>query len=128
MVPLLAIVRFTALTPLTWFEGPVRRWVYQHASAMVMDPAYVRPMPTKEMLRVWRLQEFLVWLFCMTVGVLVARGLFADVPPEAFDRPFKYAVLHWGFLVQAYATALFVVMVNNVRTLGRIGLRTTAAS
>ncbi len=118
VVPLLAAIRFTVLTPLTWFDGPMRRWVYQHASAMVMDPEYVRPMPTKEMLRVWRLQEFLVWLLCMTVGVLVARGLFADVPPDAYDRPFKYAVLHWGYLVQAYATVFFAVMVNNVRTLG----------
>jgi fatty acid desaturase len=70
------------------------------------------------MLRVWRMQEFFVWLFCMTLGVLLARGLFADVPPEAFDRPIMNGVLHWTFLVQAYATAFFVVMINNIRTLG----------
>jgi fatty acid desaturase len=113
-VPALAVIRFLVLTPLTWFDGPIRHWVYTRASSMVMDPAYVRPLPTKGMLRVWRLQEFFVFLFCVTVGVFIVRGIMLD-PPEA---AYHHAVLPLGFLVQAYATGFFICLVNNIRTLG----------
>jgi fatty acid desaturase len=112
------VVRFLLLTPLTWFDGPIRRWVYARASSMVMDPSYVRPMPTRAMLRVWRFQEFLVFLFCATVAVFLVRGVVLDPPEEAFRRPVLNAVLPIGFLVQVYATGFFIALVNNVRTLG----------
>jgi fatty acid desaturase len=103
---------------LTWFDGPIRRWVYARASSMVMDPSYVRPLPTKSMLRVWRVQEFFVFLFCLTVAVFLVRGLVLDPPDDWYRRPVLNAVLPIGFLVQAYATGFFIALVNNVRTLG----------
>jgi fatty acid desaturase len=75
-------------------------------------------MPTKSMLGVWRLQELMVFLFCATVAVFLVRGLVLDVPEEAYLRPVRNGVLPIGFLVQAYATGLFIGMVNNARTLG----------
>ncbi len=117
-VPGLAVVRFLVLTPLTWFDGPIRRWVYTRASSMVMDPSYVRPLPTKAMLRVWRVQEFLVFLFCATVAVFLVRGILLDPPEEAYRRPILNAVLPLGFLIQAFATGFFICLVNNIRTLG----------
>jgi fatty acid desaturase len=117
-VPALAVIRFFVLTPLTWVNGPIRRWVYRRASSMVMDPSYVRPLPTNGMLRVWRLQEFMVFLFCGTVAVFIVRGIVLDPPEEAYHRPILNAVLPLGFLVQAYATGFFICLVNNIRTLG----------
>lgn len=117
-IPLLAILRFTLLTPLTWISPPLRRWVSRHASSMVMDPMYVRPMPTPAVLKIWRLQEFGCWLFCLAIAVLLVRGLSADVPPEAFERPLRNGVLPLSFLVQAYLTGFFIALVNNIRTLG----------
>jgi fatty acid desaturase len=117
-VPGLAIIRFFVLTPLTWFDGPIRRQVYARASSMVMDPTYVRPMPTKAMLRVWRFQELMVFLFCATVAVFLVRGLVLNPPEEAYRRPILNAVLPMSFLVQAYLTGFFIAMINNIRTLG----------
>jgi fatty acid desaturase len=117
-VPGLAVIRFLVLTPLTWFDGPIRRFVYSRASSMVMDPRYVRPMPTKAMLRVWRFQELMVFLFCATVAVFLVRGVVLDPPEEAYRRPILNAVLPIGFLVQAYLTGFFIALVNNIRTLG----------
>jgi fatty acid desaturase len=117
-VPVLAVIRFLVLTPLTWFDGPIRRFVYARASSMVMDPAYVRPMPTKAMLRVWRFQELMAFLFCATVAVFLIRGIVLDPPEEAYRRPVINAVLPLGFLVQVYLTGFFIAMVNNIRTLG----------
>jgi len=117
-VPVLAILRFLVLTPLTWVNGPVRRWVYARASSMVMDPSYVRPLPTGSMLRVWRFQELMAFLFCVTVGVFIVRGIVLDPPEEAYRRPILNAVLPLSFLIQAYATGFVIAMVNNIRTLG----------
>jgi fatty acid desaturase len=117
-VPGLAMIRFGVLTPLTWINGPIRRWVNARASSMVMDPSYVRPLPTKGMLRVWRFQEAMVFLFIGTIVVFVVRGIVLDPPEEAYRRPILNAVLPLSFLAQAYATGFFIVLVNNIRTLG----------
>jgi fatty acid desaturase len=117
-VPALALIRFLVLTPLTWVDGPVRRLVYARASSMVMDPSYVRPMPTREMLRVWRFQELMVFLFWATVVTFTVRGLVLDPPAEAYQQPFTNAVLPLGLFIQLYMTAVFIALLNNIRTLG----------
>ena len=45
-VPPLAILRFGILTPLTWFSPALRRLIHQRASSLVIDPSYIRPLPT----------------------------------------------------------------------------------
>ena len=57
VIPLLAIVRFALLTPLAWLVPGFRKLVHRHASSMVMDPTYIRPLPTKETFRLIHLQE-----------------------------------------------------------------------
>ncbi len=101
VIPPLAAVRFTLLTPLTWWEGPLRRWVFRHMSSMVIDPKYVRPEPTRKELRIWRLQEFGCFVYGWTLAALLLAG-----------------VLPWYWLVQAYLTASTVLLLNAVRTLG----------
>lgn len=122
IIPGLAVIRFMLLTPLTWCIPGVRRWVHQRASSLVMDPSYVRPLPARDVLRVWRMQELGSCLFCWVIGILLLRGL---IYPEAVEAaklqgkpPVMFGVLPIGFLIQAYLTGIAVVLLNSIRTLG----------
>lgn len=101
IIPLLAILRFLILSPLAWVSPSLRQWMQQHASSMVIDPSYVRPLPTRQELGVWRLQE--VACFLMIVGAIAALVL---------------GVVPWVALLQIYAVAVTVIMLNALRTLG----------
>jgi fatty acid desaturase len=108
VIPLAAILRWGVLTPLTWVSSSVRDWVHQHASSMIMDPKYIRPLPTPKVRRMIRFQEvgcFLVIWF-IVARMFMHTGLI-------FDEPLS----PW-FVVQAYATGVFVVTINALRTLG----------
>ena len=108
IIPVLAVIRFGVLTPLTWISRPIRDWVHRHASSMVMDPMYIRPIPTPRVLRIIRLQELLcfLWIAFITVRLTTSFGIM-------FDEPMPMT-----FLVQVYFTALLIIDVNAVRTLG----------
>jgi fatty acid desaturase len=103
IIPLAAVFRFSVLTPLTWLHPAIRRWVHRHASSMVMDPTYLRPLPTAETLRIIRWQEIACFLVCLGVAI---------VPPLFLNR--------WPipFLIQAYCTGTFIVTLNAIRTVG----------
>lgn len=100
VIPFLAVLRFLVLTPLAWLSRRFRRWVHQRASAMVMDPSYVRPLPTARELKWWRVQEAACFLYTLGAAVLIARG----------------RVSPW-LLVQGYLTAWTVITLNAVRTM-----------
>ena len=127
IIPGVVVLRFTLLTPLSWIIPGLRRWVQRRASSLVMDPSYVRPLPARDVLRVWRLQELGCCLFCWVVGILLLRGL---NPANHANDPFPVlrGVLPLGFLIQAYLTGMTIVIINSIRTLGRIASTTTAAS
>ena len=75
---------------------------------MIMDPMYIRPLPTPQTLRIIRLQE----LGCMIVVWFIAFRLLFSFG-LIFDRP-----MPWSFLVQIYCTGVFIVAINALRTLG----------
>lgn len=108
VIPILAIFRFGVLTPLTWISPSIRSWVHKHASSMIMDPTYIRPLPTKKVLTIIRFQEVLVFLFIwfMAIRMFWAGGLL-------FKEP-----LPWTFLPHVYLTGVFVMAINALRTLG----------
>jgi fatty acid desaturase len=101
-VPPLAILRFGVLTPLTWICSPLRRLIYRRASSLVMDPSYVRPLPTPTALRYIRLQEVACFLYLVACVV---------VPVVFLNR--------WPIplLVQAYSTGVVLILMNALRTL-----------
>jgi fatty acid desaturase len=101
-VPLLAILRFGLLTPLTWVCRPLQRLILQRASSLVMDPSYVRPVPNASAARIIRLQEVACFLF------LVGVWTFALCVLQ------RWPIL---YLIQGYATAVVLVTMNAVRTL-----------
>ena len=101
IIPALGVFRFAVLTPLTWLHPKIRNWVHRHASSMIMDPTYIRPLPTKRTLRIVRLQEAACFGFIVLVAVLIIRG--------------RLPVFVLG---QAYATGVVIITINAVRTLG----------
>jgi len=70
VIPSLAVVRFFVLTPLAWIVPGVRNFVHQRASSMVMDPSYIRPLPTPQTLRVIYIQEFACFVWCLSIAII----------------------------------------------------------
>jgi fatty acid desaturase len=101
VIPLLAVARFLVLTPLAWASPRLRLWVHKRASSMVMDPAYVRPLPTRSEIKVWRLQEAACFLYALAAAVLFVRGR-----------------LPISLLAHLYLTSVMVLLLNHLRTLG----------
>lgn len=100
--PPLAILRFGIITPLTWLSPDLRRWIHQRASSLVMDPTYIRPLPTQTAQRVIFLQELGCFLFL--VGCVTVPLVFKNRLP-------------WPLIIQAYPTAVVLIFLNSVRTL-----------
>ena len=108
VIPLFTVFRFGVLTPLNWISPSLRNWVHRRASSMIMDPMYIRPLPTPRVLRIIRLQEVLcfLWIAFFTVRLTTSFGVL-------FDEP-----MHWTFLLQIYCTGVFILTINALRTLG----------
>lgn len=101
VIPALALIRFGLMTPLTWLHPKIRDWVHARASSMIMDPLYIRPLPTRQTLRIIRIQEVACFGFIVLVATLMIRG--------------RLPVFVLG---QAYATGVVIVTINALRTLG----------
>ena len=69
---------------------------------MIIDPTYIRPLPTKQALRTIRLQEFMCFLWCFGMGVAALT---------VGEYPFPV-------LIQGYCTGVFLLTINAIRTLG----------
>jgi fatty acid desaturase len=103
IIPALVVFRFMLLTPLAYLIPGLRAWVHQHASSMVMDPSYIRPLPTARVRRIMQWQELACCLWCWAIAL---------VPPLFLNR--------WPlpFVVHAYLMAVVITVLNSVRTLG----------
>ena len=108
VLPAIAIMRFLVLAPLGWLIPPFRDWIARHASSMVIDVRYVRPLPTRQEVRIWRVQEVGCWLSITSLTISLAIGW-----------------LPLGFGLWAYATASTVLALNAIRTLGAHRYRST---
>lgn len=106
VIPLLAIARFGVLTPLTWLGRGPRDWVHRHASSMVIDPLYVRPLPSDRQLRAIRWREAATFLFVVVVGVMAVRSWLG------------VGLLDPWLLPRVYAVAVTIILLNALRTLG----------
>ncbi|RMI35330.1 hypothetical protein EBN03_03350 [Nocardia stercoris] len=78
LVPLLGPIRFGILAPAGWLFPPVRRYVYQQASALTIDPDYVRRMPAdRTEQRSWTAQEAGCFAVFVAVVALTVTGFVA---------------------------------------------------
>jgi len=78
LIPIAAFIRFAFLTPLAWLHPALRRWVHQHASSLVMDPTYVRPLPSPGAMRTIYWQELGCFFVCL--AGIVAFAVFGRWP------------------------------------------------
>ena len=101
-LPPLVVLRFGVLTPLTWICPPLRRLIHQRFSSLVIDPTYIRPLPTERALRSIRWQELGCFLLLLAIAI---------VPPVFLHR--------WPIplIVQAYLTSIVLILMNCLRTL-----------
>jgi fatty acid desaturase len=101
VIPIIAVARFLIMAPLSWISPAFREFVHRRASSMVMDPTYIRPLPSRKVLRIFRLQEVACFLWTLGVAVVLIAGI---VP--------------FGFLPTAYLVSVFILFLNALRTLG----------
>lgn len=102
VIPPIVVFRSLVLTPLTWVSPKLRQLVYTHMSSMIIDPTYIRPLPTAQAVRIMRLQETACFLWCL--GIAIAVLTVGEYP--------------YPFILQAYLTGVTVLMLNAIRTLG----------
>lgn len=78
--PLLLIVRFGILPMISWvFPQKWRLAIFQRASTIVVNPKYVRLLPSEEESRQSRMEEYMCALFFAGQVALIATGL---IKPE----------------------------------------------
>lgn len=100
LLPLLLVIRFLVLTPISYISPTLRKIVWERASSLTINPTYQREQDTVRNDQNWRLQEFATFLFAVIVIACVLLGFF----------PYQLLVL-W------YAIAVMVFIFNSLRTL-----------
>lgn len=100
VLPLLFAVRFIVLTPLSYINRGLRRLVWQRLSSLTIDFSYRRPPPGNADDPTWPWQEFITFIYGITVIGLVVSGVL----------PLKVLIL-W------YMVSLLIFFLNALRTL-----------
>lgn len=99
VIPVLAILRFGLIAPLSWVWPAVRPAVLRRMSSLSIDPRYVRKVP-KEIPVAWRLQEAACTLYVWGAGAALWWGW-----------------LPWRALWTWYVVLLIILILNGFRTL-----------
>ncbi len=99
LIPLLAVIRFAVIAPLSWVWRSIRLPVLRRMSSLSIDPRYVRKLP-EVIPRAWRIQEAACTLYLWGVAGALWTG----------RLPLR-AVWVW------YAVLVLILLLNAVRTL-----------
>lgn len=110
LLPLLAILRFLILTPISFLHPRARRWVLERASSYVINPGYRRPQSPPQRRPAWSViaLEVAIFLELAAFFALIASGR-----------------LTWTIAVELYLLGMFAAGLNWVRTLAAHGYRNT---
>lgn len=100
-LPLLLILRFLVVTPVSYIFPPLRKIVWERMSSLVIDMNYIRPAASKRDGVDWKLQEFFTVVYVVAAAALIALGY---LPLATF--------FVW------YAVVFLALVVNAIRTLG----------
>ncbi len=103
LIPPLVVLRFLLIGPISWFVPPLRRWLLQRGSSMIIDYKYVRPLPDHAEAKIIFLQE--LGCFAYLLGLAI-------VPPVFLGR------IPYPIMIVGYSLGVFVLTLNAVRTLG----------
>lgn len=100
ILPLFFIIRFLVLTPLSYLIPPLRKLVWERASSLTIDMNYKRAENAIRNDKDWKIQEFAAFIFITAVVTAIALG-----------------VLKFQFLILWYVIAMFIFLINSLRTL-----------
>jgi fatty acid desaturase len=75
VLPLLAIVRFLVLVPLSFLHPRLRRWLLERGSSYAINPYYCRAIPPTEPGRLWIALDAVCFLWLVVILILVLKGL-----------------------------------------------------
>jgi fatty acid desaturase len=106
--PLVGVLRFGLLAPLSWIDPRVRRWVAVNASSLVVNPRYRRDPPSLQEARDWRVQEAGVFFYLLSITAALAAGLIDS-----------------ELLMRLYLIAVAGLFLNSLRTLAAHRYRST---
>ncbi len=99
VLPVLAVVRFLILAPISLLHPKIRRWVWEQASSLAMiNPHYRRPWPKPHEKLPWAVQEAGSFMVAAGVVSLLLLG-----------------VLPWTILVKLYCVFAIVTTLNYTR-------------
>ena len=102
LMPVLAVIRFGLLAPLSLFSRRLRTWVWQRASGLTQNNQHFRRPPARgKRALYWRMQEAGCFLVCATVATLLLMGIIDLV-----------------FIGKLYLLFAFVTSVSYLRALG----------
>jgi fatty acid desaturase len=100
LAPLVFVVRFLVLAPLSWLIPPVRTYVLTRATTMAIDTDFYRKLPPAGVPRSWLVEEFACFAYLVGMLTLLAFGAYS---------PYR--------LLEAYMIASLVLFVNWIRLL-----------
>lgn len=100
LAPALFLFRFLLLTPVSYIVQPLRKPLWEMASSLAVGGGFKRPLPDDHEKRIWWAQEFLTFAYAGIGMALMISG-----------------ILPWKVLVLWYATAVFILFTNGIRTL-----------
>ncbi len=100
ILPVLAVLRFLVVTPLSYLHPGLRRWVLRRASSYGSNPYYQRQVPPDEPLALWALQEWACFAWLAFLASLFGTG-----------------ALPWALLGKVYLLMTFAIGLNWVRNL-----------
>ncbi len=100
IVPPLLVARYSVLMPLTLLNKRFRNYIWQRASSLVIDFAYVRPLPKKDQEASWLIEDTLTGLYAYTAFAL-----------------FYFDILPLLFFGVWYVVTFAIFVLNGLRTL-----------
>jgi fatty acid desaturase len=100
LVPILLVLRYLLLSPISWILPPFRKPVVERMSALVINPTYVRTDAETRDPRKWFILELAIFAWLAAWTYLIVRG-------------FVSARVAWVW----YATTATTAVINQIRTL-----------
>lgn len=100
ILPLLLVVRFLLLTPVSYLIPPLRKIVWERASSLTINPAYIRQTGAVRNDHYWQMQELAAFLFA---AIIIGSIVLGKLP--------------WQVLLLWYAVAVAIFILNSLRTL-----------
>ena len=108
VIPILAVVRFAVLGPVSFFNPRLRQWVLERASTYVSNPWYRREIPAGAPRGWWAAVDLFTTLRVWCMLGIVAVG-----------------VVPWTRLAELYVLAVFIIGLNWIRNLAAHRYRNT---